>query len=100
MPVARLLTGGGSGTGSQKWHVPIFGAINGSNKTYTTPDFFDPTALRLYRNGDRQHQGTGNDYTVLESGGLGTGYDTIIFEASVPAPITGEILFVDYVVAP
>ena len=74
------------------------GAIDGVNVTYTTADFFcqDPTdeAIKVYRNGQLQTEGA--DYTASESGGAGTGFDTITFAVGC-TPKTGEVLRVDYV---
>jgi hypothetical protein len=75
------------------------GVINGSNTTFTLPESFIPSgdlAIRVYRNGQRQT--LGDDYTVTESGGAGTGFDTIEFAAPC-APKDGSVLRVDYVAA-
>lgn len=75
--------------------VPPVGAINGSNVTYTTPHKFvhqvGGDTIRVYFNGLRMYPG--EDYTLSESGGVGTGYDTITLAY---APRNGDHLLVDY----
>lgn len=73
------------------------GLINGANTVFTTPTQFDPSTLSLYYNGERMWEGIGNDYVVSESGGIGTGYDTIT-TAFTPkaAPGNPDKLMVDY----
>jgi hypothetical protein len=78
--------------------VPL-GTINGTNKTFTTPDDFIHDGLtdeRVYLRGQRLLHGASNDYTAVESGGVGTGYDTIVF-ARAPKP--NDNLLLDYYVA-
>lgn len=81
-----------------RFHESLTGLINGANVTYTTTDFFvhDPPddTINVYRNGQLQTQG--DDYTVSESGGAGTGFDTVTFAVGC-TPKTGEVLRVDYV---
>jgi hypothetical protein len=75
------------------------GAIDGANVVFTTPDFFDQDPpdyqIKVMRNG--QQQTLGGDYTVSESGGAGTGYDTVTFAVAC-TPKSGEIVLVDYVI--
>jgi hypothetical protein len=82
----------------QEQVVPA-GAIDGANAVFTTPDFFDQDPpnfqIAVFRNG--QQQTLGGDYTVSESGGVGTGYDTVTF-AVICTPKSGEIVTVDYVI--
>lgn len=77
--------------------VSLVGLVDGSNVTYTTPECFqqDPPdfQIKVFRNG--QQQTLGGDYSVSESGGAGTGYDTVTFELEC-TPKVGEILLVDY----
>ena len=78
--------------------IPI-GAVDGVNQTFTTPEKFvqvAPLVIRVYRNGQRQAQV--GDYTVSESGGVGTGYDTITFVAGAKIKL-GTVVRVDYVAA-
>lgn len=82
-----------------RWDVSLLGTIDGSNPTFTTPDKFTQAGnlvLRVHRNGQRE--ALGGDYSVSESGGAGTGYDTIVFVAGA-IPKTGEVLRADYVAA-
>lgn len=60
--------------------VALTGAIDGVNTVFTTPDKFlndGTTSIFVYLNGVRLELGVGNDYTLSESGGAGTGYDTV-----------------------
>ena len=60
--------------------VALFGAINGSNTTFTTPvDFLNAggDTIAVFYNGQRLFAGAGNDYLLSESGGPGTGWDTV-----------------------
>lgn len=73
------------------------GAIDGANRVFTTATTFTPTTLSVYRNG--QLQTKGSDYTISESGGAGTGFDTVTF--AVPCtPKTGGVVLVNYVPTP
>ena len=80
---------------------PLVGTLDGVNAVFTLPGgekaIHDPprSQIKLYRNGYRQALGVGCDYTVSESGGAGTGFDTLTLD---PAPRSYEILLVDYVV--
>lgn len=84
--------------------VLLSGVKNSVNKVFTTPDKFFHNAqrsMKLYLNGQRLNQGADGigDYLTSESGGVGTGYDTITFNVSVPAPRASDILMADYFVA-
>ena len=75
------------------------GLIDGSNPTFTTPEIFvqvSPLVIRVYRNGQRQT--LAGDYGVSESGGVGTGYDTVTFIGKA-TPKTGSVVRVDYIAA-
>ena len=80
------------------WQVEPAGLVDGANAVFTTPDFFqqDPPdyQIKVFRNG--QLQSLGNDYTVSESGGAGTGFDTVTFAVAC-TPKAGESITVDYV---
>jgi hypothetical protein len=84
---ARFRTGSG-----------LVGTQNGSNITFSIPggDKFTHNlpflTIQVYRNGQRLK--LIEDYTITENGGLGTGYNTVIFE--VP-PLSDDNLLVDYV---
>lgn len=86
---------------SFRWDVPLDGVIDGANKTFTVPasEKFVQSGnvhIRVYLNGQRLFAGASNDYTVSESGGVGTGYDTV--DLSI-APVTGDLVTVDFVIA-
>lgn len=72
-----LSTGGGAGT--RTFNEVLTGVINGVNTVFTTAVDFVAGSEAVYFNGVRQHPGVGNDYTISESGGAGTGYDTVTF---------------------
>ncbi len=78
--------------------ITLVGPFDGSNTTFTTPGlekfehnlpFFD---ISLYYNGIRL--ALLDDYVVVESGGAGTGFDTVI--VNMP-PVLGDHLRADYV---
>ncbi|MBU6287591.1 MAG: hypothetical protein KGS10_05460 [Chloroflexi bacterium] len=88
--------GGGGGGGSRLFNQLLTGAINGVNTTYTTASDFTHDGSfdeAVYLNGQKLQSGAGNDYTVSESGGPGTGYDTVTLAI---APIAGDVLAIDY----
>lgn len=101
-------SGGGGGGGGTiditdfRWNIDLIGARNGANVTYTTPEDFIQASgtypnvvIRVYWNGVRLRLGASNDYTVSESGGAGTGYDTIVMAV---APKADDQLTADYIV--
>ena len=78
--------------------LPLLGAIDGANVTFTvplgdayvhTPPFF---SIQVYYNGPRLL--LSDDYIVLESGGFGTGFDAIVMEV---APKVGDKMWADYI---
>jgi hypothetical protein len=72
----------------------LIGTQNNVNITFTTLTKFKHTSQFkevLFVNGLRQH--IPEDYFVAESGGLGTGYDTIVF---VAPPYPDDVLTIDY----
>lgn len=82
--------------------VFLLGTIDGVNTDFTTPEkfVFNPgvTEIAVYFNGQRFYQGVTGDFTVSESGGLGTGYDTIhMVVAPRPTGSTEDVLLADYV---
>lgn len=83
-----------------RWNKGLVGTKDGVNTSYIVPDtsFIQSgeIVIRVYRNGRRMTIGASNDYTVSESGGVGTGYDTITFNG--PAPLSYEVLAADYMV--
>jgi len=94
MPVARIIPT----PMTWRWQVEVLGPKNGLNLTYTTPEKFIPGSIQLYRNGSRlMRNGPASDFSVTESGGLGTGYDTITLSAFPPK--SNENLFSDYLLS-
>jgi len=83
----------------------LSGAINGINTVFTTAAKFvhlpPGETIRVYFNGQRLLRGGGLDFTVAESGGPGTGYDTLMLgfaPYNLGAPHV-DSLTADYVVA-
>jgi len=69
---------------------PLIGVQDDSNRTFTTYEKFVPESAELFHNGRRlTRSDTDNlllgDYFCVESGGAGTGYNTIIFLRMSPA---------------
>lgn len=74
----------------------LTGPQDGSNTTFTTPTKFiasGPSKESFFYNGALLKQGVGNDYTVSESGGVGSGFDTITMAF---APKSFDWLTIDY----
>lgn len=71
------------------------GPVNGTNRAFATAYKFQPGSEAFYFCGVRMVQGAGEDYIISESGGAGTGYDTITVTRPVP-PRAGDELLVDY----
>lgn len=75
-----------------KWveEINLTGVKNSNNRTFTTPDkflngmFVDGSQFHIHvkHNGKDLYEGI--DYTISESGGPGTGYDTIYISAFAP----------------
>lgn len=101
--------GAGIPIGNFKDDVVPDGAVNGTNTVFTLPG--GDTAyhfavgsgprIKVYLNGVRLTEGVTCDFIVLESGGVGTGHDTIQFTF---APIgsqrpshAGDQIKVDYI---
>lgn len=81
-----------------RWGIDLLGPKDGTNTTFQTPEPFiqqGTVVIRIYWNGQRLRLGSANDYTVAESGGVGTGFDTIIM---VVAPMNFDVLTADYVI--
>ena len=97
MPMqSRVLTGNGAQTGASGTRVyreTPAGVINGANDSFTTAAAFENGKETVSYNGLDQLSGVGSDYVASESGGVGTGYDTITF--AIP-PRSGDNLLVDY----
>ena len=74
------ISGGGAST--RTFNEVLAGTINGINKVFTTAVDFVAGSQSVFFNGVRQHPGASNDYTISESGGVGTGYDTVTFDVA------------------
>jgi len=78
----------------------LIGPRTGSNYTFTTPGSekfahnLPFLSIHVYFNGVRQTYL--DDYVVTESGGPGTGYDTVILAV---APLLGDHVLADYILA-
>jgi len=92
MAVIQIVDGG---SGLDVWHETPSGVLNGINTDFTTASDFDPTTLSVSYNGQLQKQGSGEDFTVHESGGIGTGHDTIRF-VRPKLPRSGDEILVSY----
>lgn len=84
-----------------KQDIELLGVQDGSNRTFTTPDDFIEGAfgsnefhIRVRFNG--RILINDDEYLLMESGGTGTGFDTIVFVGS-PPPETKHEIRVDYV---
>lgn len=78
-----------------KASVTPSGLINGVNTVYSTTDKWFTETLNVYLNGVKLKEGSLNDYTLSESGGASTGFDTITLTF---APKSGDVVTVGYVV--
>lgn len=88
-----LSVSGGTG-GFDVQDAALIGTQDNVNTTFTTSTKFKHTTKFkevLFVNGLRQH--IPEDYFVAESGGPGTGYDTIVFTTP---PFPDDILTIDY----
>lgn len=72
------------------------GVIDGVNKTFTTWGYFQEGSIAVYYNGQRLRRGASNDFTVGESGGSGTGFDTIVLTFAPKAVFGVDVVTVDY----
>jgi len=84
----------GTGTARAFLHkvgVSLLGVKDGSNRTFTTPDIFinedisgDLLTISIFHDGNRLVED--DEYVLAESGGAGTGFDTIVITAFKPKP--------------
>lgn len=81
--------------------VPLDGALNGDNRDYFIPggekavhNMNNGFKIKAYHNTRRLQE---TEFVVLESGGVGTGFDTVRLTAFAPLP-TGKV-FADFVAA-
>jgi hypothetical protein len=77
--------------------IALIGLINGSNQVFTTPTYFlhevGGRSIQVYYNGQRLYDP--DDYVCSESGGVGTGYDTVTLQGPKP-PRHDDRLWADY----
>lgn len=78
-------SGGGGGSINSVSNAVPTGLVNGVNTSYTTPNVYSPNSLRVFLNGQRLKPG--EDY-----------YETSGGFVMYSAPLTGDLLLVDYVV--
>lgn len=81
--------GFGGGGGSRLYQRPLTGARNGSNRVFTTPEKFIPDTIKMYHDGRMLRRSltgsvTDGDYRAEESGGAGTGFDSVVFLSFSP----------------
>jgi hypothetical protein len=85
--ILRPVSAGGGSVVGQRVRRALAGVQNQSNQAFTTPEKFTRAVgfeeWVLY-NGQMLEAGVGCDYTVSESGGVGSGFDTITFETIAP----------------
>jgi hypothetical protein len=87
---------------SWREEIALIGLRNGTNRTFYTPDKFlngnfttgDKFHIHIKHNGKDLYESI--DYTIGESGGPGTGYDTINFISLTPT--AHSLLFATYAV--
>jgi hypothetical protein len=81
--------------GARVFNVALLGVKNGVNLVFTTPDDFvhvvSGETIRVFYNGQRLLES--EDYVISESGGMGSGYDTVTMFV---APRIDDKLTADY----
>jgi hypothetical protein len=90
----------------RKTGIYLVGPLNGANRIYTTPDKFvhaNGLSIDVFHNGRRLAETStpnvqAGEFFCSESGGPGTGFDTI--NLLTFAPVTTSVLVSDYQVAP
>jgi len=87
---------GSPGSGGRYYNQPLSGVIDGINTVFSTAQAFvavGPRSQTLRMNGVAQESGVGCDYEVSESGGVGTGFDTV----TMAFPLFGDdVLRMDF----
>jgi len=81
-----------------RYQDELTGTKNGVNAIFTTAEDFVQGTIQIYWNGVRLFEGVALDYTTSESGGVGTGFDTVTFTAG-KMPVVTDFLAADYVAA-
>lgn len=94
-----LQVGSGQINVLRKEDIQLLGVVDDSNTVYTIPSgsFIQNTTYKIivYKNGVKQL--FLDDYFIAESGGPGTGYDTVIFTvAPTTTPAPDDVLTADY----
>jgi hypothetical protein len=101
--VQGQIEAGGSGGVSYLWRekIPLIGMKNGANRTFYTPDKFINGSyfgnifhLTVEHNGKELYENI--DYSIGESSGPGTGYDTINLISFTP--IRQSLLYATYAI--
>jgi len=93
--VDAINAGGGGGDGYITYlfrqRQTLVGAINGTNRVFTTPNsdkfidgIYNNNEFHIYVTHNGHGMKYGIDYLISESGGAGTGYDTITFISFTP----------------
>lgn len=98
------VSGGGQGVNYLfKEQILLSGVINGSNRIFTLPNsdkflngVFEGNLFKIFVTHNGHILFENIDYIVLESGGIGTGFDTI--ELKSFAPRVNSILYASYVI--
>jgi hypothetical protein len=88
-----------AGAGTRVYNEVLTGVIKSINTIFTTVQKFTGGSEAVYFNGVRQREGASNDYVRTESGGVGTGFDTITFSVaprSRPGAKPDDTVTIDY----
>ena len=88
--------------------IALAGIINSSNKSYALPggekavnlSASGSASIEAFYNGKRLEHGAANDFIESESGGVGTGIDTITFVAARPPPRPGDKVTANWIKSP
>lgn len=97
LPVSDTTTSGSSGLSNRKYGVSFTESPDGVRVTFSITEDYIHTVVgkeSVFYNGQRLKEGSGNDYVATESGGVGTGYDSIVMAI---APHSDAELLIDYV---
>lgn len=94
----------GSGNIKYLWRqeIPLIGTKDGTNRIFLTPEVFlygvyegNIFHIDVSHNGKRVFEGI--DYKVIESSGVGTGYDGIQFTTFIP--VSRSVLMANYTIS-
>jgi hypothetical protein len=89
----------------RKTGVPFMGTLDGINRTFRTPDKYEHRnglSIDVFHNGRRLVEASVpspeyGDFVCTESGGVGTGFDTIVLLTFTPS--VRSVIVADYQVA-